>query len=289
GYGDSTRGLVPVALATLACGTAALVRLVPPSEAGLRRTAIVWAAVVALAFITLAIPLQLRNEWVTIGWALQGAVALVLWRRIDHAGLKYYAASLLTAVTVRLTLNPELLAYHPASGFPVLNWLAYTYLVPAGCLLVGAWALGALEVQRYRELEASLFSSRYPAISSLLGVFAIVVGFAWINLTIYDAFAAGRELELLVDRLPARDLTQSLAWALYALILLVAGVYRTSAGLRGLSLGLMLLTCGKVFLYDLGALEELYRVASLVGLALSLIGISLLYQRFVFRSTPEAP
>jgi uncharacterized membrane protein len=43
------------------------------------------------------------------------------------------------------------------------------------------------------------------------------------------------------------------------------------------------LTIGKVFLHDLGELEDLYRVASLVGLALSLILVSLAYQRFVFR------
>ena len=38
---------------------------------------------------------------------------------------------------------------------------------------------------------------------------------------------------------------------------------------------------------DGGELEDLYRVASLVGLALSLIVVSLIYQRFVFRTSPE--
>jgi uncharacterized membrane protein len=42
-------------------------------------------------------------------------------------------------------------------------------------------------------------------------------------------------------------------------------------------------TIGKVFLYDLGELRDLYRVVSLVGLAVSLLLVSLLYQRFVFR------
>jgi uncharacterized membrane protein len=56
--------------------------------------------------------------------------------------------------------------------------------------------------------------------------------------------------------------------------------------LRWLSLGLLVLTLGKVFLHDLGELKDLYRVGSLVGLALSLIVVSLIYQRFVFRSDP---
>ena len=42
---------------------------------------------------------------------------------------------------------------------------------------------------------------------------------------------------------------------------------RKSVALRWLSLGVLILTIGKVFLYDLGQLKDLYRVASLVGLA----------------------
>jgi uncharacterized membrane protein len=46
-------------------------------------------------------------------------------------------------------------------------------------------------------------------------------------------------------------------------------------------------TVVKVFLYDLGELEDLYRVASLLGLAVSLILVSLAYQRFVVPATRE--
>ena len=49
---------------------------------------------------------------------------------------------------------------------------------------------------------------------------------------------------------------------------------------------LFLLTIAKVFLFDLGKLDGLHRVASLAGLALTLIAVSLLYQRFVFRRRP---
>ena len=54
------------------------------------------------------------------------------------------------------------------------------------------------------------------------------------------------------------------------------------SGVLSLSLGFLILTIGKVFLYDLGELKDLYRVASLVGLAVSLLLVSLAYQRFVF-------
>ena len=41
----------------------------------------------ALAFVTVAIPLQLEKQWITIGWALEGAALAWLYRRIPHRGL----------------------------------------------------------------------------------------------------------------------------------------------------------------------------------------------------------
>ena len=112
--------------------------------------------------------------------------------------------------------------------------------------------------------------------------------FAWINLTVFDAFGADRALTLDLSRQPARDLTLSIAWAGYGLALLAAGVWRRLRPLRWASLALVLLTICKVFLYDLGELRDLYRVASLLGLAVSLFVVSWAYQRFVRLAEDEA-
>jgi len=146
-----------------------------------------------------------------------------------------------------------------------------------------AAVLRPLEAERLRGWERSFLPGERGAMAAVLGLLAVVIGFAWINLTVLDAFAAGPRLEISLDRRPARDLTLSLAWAVYALGLLVAGVWKARTALRWVSLAFLLLAIAKVFLYDLGELEDLYRVLSLVGLAVSLILVSLLYQRFVFR------
>jgi len=69
--------------------------------------------------------------------------------------------------------------------------------------------------------------------------------------------------------------------------LLVAGLLRHSRTLRLASLPVMLLAVGKVFLYDTANLSDLYRVFSFLGLGVSLLLLAWLYQRFVFRSSPE--
>lgn len=286
-FGAGTEGVPPLVLAALTLAAVQLVRSRSREELGLEASdklrPLVWFSAVALSFVAVAIPLQLDREWITIGWALQGLAMLALWQRLDHPGLKYFGLALLAAVTLRLVANPAVLRYNERGASPVFNWLLYAYLVPAGALLGGAYLLEKLEVSRLREWEATVSKGRNPLGAIACGLAAVAVVFVWINLTIFDAFSTGSTIQVSFERMAARDLTLSLAWLLYALLLLGIGLKRDSGGLRWVSLGFLLLTIGKVFLHDLGELDDLYRVASLVGLALSLILVSLTYQRFVFR------
>jgi hypothetical protein len=288
-FGDGFIALLPVALGAVSLAAAMHGRRHWSADDPVHKRSLVWFLAVALGFISLAIPLQLEKEWVTIGWALQGLAVMVLWKRLDHPGLRYLGLALFAAVTVRLVANPALLGYYPRSGMPVLNWLMYTYLVPAAALLWGARIQEPLEVDRRPSWESNLYSGPHPLGAAACAVAAILVVFVWINLTIFDAFSRGPGLSLSLERLPARDLTLSLAWTLFAVLLLAIGMARRSVALRWISLAFLILAIGKVFLYDLGELRELYRVASLVGLAVSLLVVSLAYQRFVFREEGDEP
>ena len=281
-FGDSAIGLLPVVLGAVSLGAVFKARRLGSRDDADRLRPLVWFSAVALGFASVAIPLQLDKEWITVGWALEGFAVIMLWKRLDHPGLKYFGLALLAAVTLRLVANPGLLDYHERSGWPIVNWLMYTYLIPAAAMLGGLRHLRGLEVERARYWEEKLYSGRRPLGAIVCGMAAVAVVFTWINLTIFDFYAEGPALTISFERMAARDLTLSLAWALYALLLLAIGFKQDSEGLRWVSLAFLVLTIGKVFLHDLGELEDLYRVASLVGLALSLILVSLAYQRFVF-------
>jgi uncharacterized membrane protein len=285
-FGDAFIGALPLGLAVLSIAAARHWQRARSDDPA-RARGLIWQLAVGLGFLTVAIPLQLDREWITIGWALEGAALIWLWRRFDHPGLKLVGVALLLGVTIRLVANPALLGYHPRASWPVLNWLLYTYLVPAAALLVSAGTLAKLELPRLRPFETQLYVQGRPLGALALGLSGLLVVFAWINLTVIDAFSTGAALELRFERGAARDLALSLAWVVYALTLLTLGVRRASRALRWASLGLMMVTIAKVFLYDLGELRDLYRVASLLGLALSLIAVSLAYQRFVFRREPN--
>ena len=85
---SSIVGIVPVVEGiVLALLLRALLRIEPRGGRDLARLAIVAGS--ALAFATVAIPLQLEQQWITIGWALEGAALAWLYRRIPHRGLLY--------------------------------------------------------------------------------------------------------------------------------------------------------------------------------------------------------
>ena len=266
-------GVLPVAQALLMLVLVVrLLRLEPTGERNLTRLAIV--AGTALAFVTAAVPLQLEKEWITIAWALEGAALVWLFRRIPHHGLLAWAAGLLAAVFVRLTVNPAILAYHTPSDRAVLNWYFYTYLVCAIAFFLAA------HLAPREHAKAAGFCR---AAGSLLLFFLL-------NIEIADYFSTGPTLTFnFLSSSLAQDLTYTIGWALFAIAMLVAGIALHARTARVAAIALLVVTIFKCFLHDLGRLGGLYRIGSFLGLALALVLVSVLLQKFVLsRRAPAA-
>jgi hypothetical protein len=279
GFG-SVIGLLPLLQAgALAVLLKKLLDLEPLGERNLGRLALVAGAV--LAFVTVAIPLQLEKQWITIGWALLAAALAWLYGRIPHRGLLLWTAGLAAAVFVRLSLNPAVLTYHPRAETPIWNWYLYTYLVAAAALLAGAWLLHRTDDR----LAAAL-----PRLSTLLSAAGGVLLFLLLNIEIADFFSQGPTLTFgfLSGRASlAEGLTYTLGWGIFALALLVTGIAAHSRGARIAAIALLSGTMLKGFLLDLAALGGLYRIASFVGLAVCLAAVAVLIQKFVLAQTAE--
>lgn len=81
----------------------------------------------------------------------------------------------------------------------------------------------------------------------------------------------------------------SVVWTVAASITLLYGIAREQRIPRIAALGLFGATVAKVFLFDLNFLENQYRVLSLGGLGVALIGISWLYSRYGKGDAPSIP
>ena len=287
-WGKAWVGVLPVALAAASLAALAGIsgRFAAGGDAAAQRRRLNYLALfaaVALGFVATAIPIQLDRQWITIGWALEAAAVWWLFGILPHPGLKYFGLALYLAVGARLLINPEVLRYEPRGG-PLLNWLLYTYGVPALACLLGARWLRQAERRRGEAPAFDVLSGdrRYtPGVAAFLGLLLI---FWLINLEIADFYSAGRYVVIDLSRHLQRDLTRSFAWGLYAITLLVTGMVRTERALRIVALGFLMLTVAKVFVWDLGQLTGLYRILSFLALGASLILVSLLYQRVARRA-----
>jgi uncharacterized membrane protein len=276
GRGDVI-GILPVAQAALmAVLLGRLLRIEPPGARVVGRLVLVAGA--ALAFVTVAIPLQFEKQWITIGWALEGAAVAWLFRRIPHKGFLYAAAGLLIAAFVRLALNPFVLVYEPRGTVRIWNWCLYTYLISAAALILAGW----LFAKTSDTLVLGL-----PRASTLFPAGGVVLLFLLLNFEIADFYSVGNAITFNFSATLAQDLTYTLGWALFAVALLACGISISSQLARISALALLVATVLKCFLHDLASLGGLYRVMSFVGLALCLALVALALQRFVLAGRKE--
>jgi len=269
---NDVMGLLPLAFALPSLASlVAVLRLDPPDHPRrLGRLALFGG--VALLFVTLVFPIQFSRQWISIGWALEGAALLWLFHRVPHRGLPIAGVALLLAVFARLALNPAVFSYHAHSDTPILNWYLYTYGVSVVCLLVGARLLAP---PHNRVLGLS-----FPPILNALG---IVLLFLLVNIEIADFFSPTDSYSLTFDFSGnlARDMSYTIAWALYAFGLLVLGIWKNSGGARYTALGLLGVALLKLFFHDLSSLSQLYRIGALFAVAIIAILASFVYQRFL--------
>jgi uncharacterized membrane protein len=88
----------------------------------------------------------------------------------------------------------------------------------------------------------------------------------------------------------AEQYTYSVVWLGFGIILLFVGIALRSQPVRLASAAVVLLTIGKVFVFDMGDLTGVFRALSFIGLGLVLVAIGRLYQKLLFprRSTEVA-
>ena len=277
GY-ESIIGALPVVEAgVLAILLRQLLRLETPGARDLGRLALVAGA--ALAFITVAIPLQLDHQWITIGWAVEGAALAWLYTRVPHRGLLYTSVALLGAVFVRLAMNPEVFRYEPRGEMRILNWYLYAYLIAAAAMFVAAWW--------FTRTDERLFNTTLRP-SKLLPAAGVILLFFLLNIEIADYYSTGPEILFRFGAGVQQDLTYTIGWLVFGGLLLTAGIYLRNRPARLTAIAMIAVTAAKCFLYDLREFGGLYRVGSLVGLAIALALVAIALQKFVLAKPKDA-
>jgi hypothetical protein len=270
-------GAVPVVIGLVtAVHLRQLLRLETSGARDMGRLALVGGG--ALAFLTVAIPMQLEHQWITIGWALEGAALAWLFTRVPHRGLLLASLALLAAVFVRLVLNPDVFVYEPRGTLRIVNWYLYTYVLSAAAMGAAGWWFSRTDDR---------VGTWIPRLRHLLPAAAVIVLFFLVNIEIADFYATGPEIMFRFGVTIAQDLTYTIAWLIFGMLLLAAGIIAGAKPARIAAVALITVTTFKCFLYDLSSLGGLYRVGAFLGLGISLALVSIALQKFVL--APAAP
>jgi uncharacterized membrane protein len=233
-----------------------------PSVPATFSTRLVYAGL-ALTFATLVIPVRLEGRWITIAWAIEGAVLVWAGVRARKAGLRGAGLLLFAVVTARLLVLPI-----PA---PRLLWNARfaAFAAAAACFVLALWLRRSADEGSGEWERAAL-----AALAVAVNVLAVVA----LSLEIWDFVGRPAAGAAAAPNL-ARRMALSLLWIGYASVLMALGVRRRAALLRWQGLALFGLAAGKVFFYDLSFLERAYRILSFLVLGIVLLIVSFLYQR----------
>lgn len=133
------------------------------------------AAAAATTLVSLAVPMELERQWITVAWALEVAALVWLAGRLRVPLLAHLAAILTALVGARLLLNLAVFDY-PTGSNPIFSWLLYGYGVPIASLAV-ATVLARRQGRR--------------ALGNGTGGVAVALAVVFLALAVHQAFQPG--------------------------------------------------------------------------------------------------
>ena len=231
---------------------------------------------IAIAFITIAIPLKLEAQWITIGWLIESAVLLWISVRTRVSFLRFLAVGALILGICRL------LAYdHYRTEALILNARFATYVV-AIAVLGGIVYFG--------RQHASAHEKPFVQIAVVALNLLALIALTWEASDYFDRQLFNNYDYRLYHQVHfTRSFSYSAIWLLYGAGLMAIGFRARSAFIRWQALILIAFTTFKIFLYDTSQLGGSYRIVSFIALGAVLLGISFIYQRDWLKLSSRSP
>lgn len=205
------------------------------------------------------------------GWLIYGLAMLVWPKRLDKP-FRFAGLVLMLIAIFRALVFPFKYASDFGAMQPLLNRPTILYLFIVALLI---WLTQRKQDETWP--TAKITSRVFWGITLAVSAFLIM------NIEIASVFGVSGQPFSLAARNLSQQLGYSLGWLVYAIIMLAVGINRQVVRARQAALLLIIVTSLKIFLQDLWSLGQLYRVASFIGLAVIMMLVSYLYQRFLTR------
>jgi len=212
---------------------------------------------IALAFVTLAVPIQFAGFRVTIAWALEGAALAWLAVRSSNQWMRMGCWAVLTLALARILALDTFL--YESSDYPTfLNTRFLTFAVSTVSLWLSAKFLAPAT-------DAAVACIAGHAVF-LFGLSLEIGG--WVDRNVIPENQSGVQIVAI-----------SVMLTLYAVILIAIGIKVKAAIHRMLGLALVVLVVAKLYLVDVWVLGRLFRITAFLALGILLLALSYLYSR----------
>jgi uncharacterized membrane protein len=205
----------------------------------------------AILFAVLAVPIQFHQHWVTMGWAIEGAILTWIGLRVNDRISRYGALLIfLIAATHWLLFDVADFTFKADAPFiPLWNQRALSCAVLIAALVMA--------VTFYKRLGEHVEASERAMLGGFcaLGANALGVTLLSFDINAYFEQAMARQTgsaAVQLERLDsARQLTLTMLWAGYAIVMLVVGLRRRLRPVRVAALFLLALAIAKSLAVDL--------------------------------------
>ncbi len=226
------------------------------------------AAGLALAFLALAVPIQLTGYRITIGWAIQAAALTWIAYKLRDWRILIGSAILAFLAVMRLTGVDSLLYWPPLPNYESYTLLFNPRFISFFCVSLSLF-LTAYWTSKMENVPRKLAGIPY-VLAHLLMLWGIHLElFAYIDSRVD-----------LTSQSSIKTLVSSLIFAGYGFQFLASGFARRSAFPRILGLILFAIVIVKLYIYDIWLLEVTYRMIAFIALGGMLLAGSYLYSRF---------
>src|SRR5262249_26496562 len=203
---------------------------------------------VALTFVTIAIPIQLHSNWITIAWAVEGLAILWAALEIRSVRLRAHAFALFGLAFIKFLFWDTPYGYRPAFT-PVFNRYFLSSLLMIACFLDAVYLY-------HRANQKKLIDSQVTKI--VLGLGAAVAFWLLISIETHTFFVARAIAQKTAEDAEHQrwlgQMALSVLWAGYAATLAALGFLRRIASVRWAALALFALTIVKAMLVDIAQL-----------------------------------
>jgi len=213
--------------------------------------------------------------WIVVALAIEAVVLLALFALLRYRRFLVWSAGLTVILFAWITVNAGIYTYVDSHEL-YARLYGFAVALCAGAMLLAGRFIAPRDMPRMR-----LFFSLAGLIES------------WylINIIIANVYhSTGTAMNIDFMNFSAReDVTYTIAWALIATGLLFIGYRWDWQGARVGATGLLLLAIAKCFLHDLVRRGDPFRVASLLGVAVSLLLSGVILQRYNARQAAAGP